>query len=79
MTIRVCLAGATGWAGSTLARHVAGCQDMALSAAVSRRHTGRSLGKTLAEPRLTRPVYATAQEALTPSPLESAASPLAFT
>jgi 4-hydroxy-tetrahydrodipicolinate reductase len=64
MTIRVCLAGATGWAGSTLARHIAKCDDIVLSAAVSRTHAGRNLGEVLAEPRLTCPIYATAAAAL---------------
>jgi 4-hydroxy-tetrahydrodipicolinate reductase len=37
---------------------------MVVVAAVSRTHAGRILGDVLAEPRLTCPVYATAQEAL---------------
>jgi 4-hydroxy-tetrahydrodipicolinate reductase len=64
MSIRICLAGATGWAGSALARGIAQSDDMELVAAVSRTHAGRILGDVLAEPRLTCPVYATAQEAL---------------
>jgi 4-hydroxy-tetrahydrodipicolinate reductase len=64
MTIRVCLAGATGWAGSTLARSIAATDDVELVAAVSRSHAGRTLGEVLAEPRLRCPIYATAQEAL---------------
>jgi 4-hydroxy-tetrahydrodipicolinate reductase len=64
MTIRVCLAGATGWAGSALARSIAQSDDIELVAAVSRTHAGRILGDVLAEPRLACPVYATAQQAL---------------
>lgn len=64
MTIRVCLAGATGWAGSALARGIAQLDDIAIVAAVSRAHAGRMLGDVLAEPRLNCPVYATAPEAL---------------
>lgn len=64
MVIRVCLAGATGWAGSELARSIAKTADLALVAAVSRTHAGRNLGDVLAEPRLTCPVYASAKEAL---------------
>jgi 4-hydroxy-tetrahydrodipicolinate reductase len=64
MTIGVCLAGATGWAGSALARAIAASDDMQLVAAVSRTHAGRVLGEVLAEPRLTCPVYGTTQEAL---------------
>jgi 4-hydroxy-tetrahydrodipicolinate reductase len=64
MTIRVCLAGATGWAGSALASAIAQSDDISIVAGVSRKHAGRILGEVLAEPRLTCPVYATAQEAL---------------
>ena len=64
MSIRVCLAGATGWAGSALARAIAGEDDIELVAAVSRTHAKRVLGDVLAEPRLTCPIYATAQQAL---------------
>ncbi len=64
MSIRVCLAGATGWAGSALARGIAQSDDIELVAAVSRTHAGHILGDVLAEPRLTCPVYATAQQAL---------------
>ena len=52
-TIKVCLAGATGWAGSELARSIAGAQDLALVAGVSRRHAGKSIAAALEEPRLT--------------------------
>jgi len=64
MPIRVCLAGATGWAGSALAHGIAKSGDIELVAAVSRTHAQRSLGDVLAEPRLACPVYASAQEAL---------------
>lgn len=64
MSIRVCLAGATGWAGSALARGIAQSGDIALVSAVSRTHAGRALGDVLAEPRLACPIYATADEAL---------------
>jgi dihydrodipicolinate reductase len=45
MVIRVCLAGATGWAGSELARAIVKTEDLALVAAVSRKHAGRDLGE----------------------------------
>jgi 4-hydroxy-tetrahydrodipicolinate reductase len=64
MAIKVCLAGATGWAGSELARSIATTADLALVAAVSRKHAGRILGEVLGEPRLACPVYASAAEAL---------------
>ncbi|MFN8484523.1 MAG: 4-hydroxy-tetrahydrodipicolinate reductase [Anaerolineae bacterium] len=64
MTIRVCLAGGTGWAGSALARGIARTEDIELVAAVSRTHAGHTLGDVLAEPHLACPIYATAEEAL---------------
>ena len=64
MSIRIILAGATGWAGSALALAVAQTSDVTLVAAVSRSHAQRSLGDVLGEPLLDCPVYATAEEAL---------------
>ncbi len=64
MTIRVCLAGATGWAGSALARAIAQVEDIQLVAAVSRTYATRRLEEVLDEPRLDCPIYATAAEAL---------------
>ena len=64
MTIRVCIAGATGWAGSELARAIAATEDLSLVAAVSRTQAGRQLGDVLNEPRLTCTVYASAADAL---------------
>ena len=70
MTIRICLAGATGWAGSTVARAIAQSNDLILVSAVSRTHATRTLGDVLTEPSLACPVYATAQEALTEHPCD---------
>ncbi len=64
MVLKVCVAGATGWAGSELARSIAGTEDLTLVAAVGRRHAGRILGEVLGDPRLTCRVYASAAEAL---------------
>lgn len=62
--IRVCLAGATGWAGSALARGMARSDDMELVAAVARSAAGNALGDALGVPQLMTPVYASASEAL---------------
>jgi 4-hydroxy-tetrahydrodipicolinate reductase len=62
--IKVCLAGATGWAGSELARAMAKTADLALVAAVSRTHAGRTVGDVLGEPRLTCSISVSAAEAL---------------
>ena len=47
MTIRVCIAGATGWAGSALTRAVHQAEDMVLSGAVSRSHKGKTIREVL--------------------------------
>ncbi len=64
MTIHVCLAGATGWAGSELARGIANAADMALVGAVARRHAGRKLGDEIGAPEIRCVVSGTVQEAL---------------
>jgi len=64
MTIRLCLAGATGWAGSALALAIAKTADIRLVSAVSRTHAKRTLGEIMHESLLECPIYATAEEAL---------------
>src|SRR6187549_390405 len=64
MTIQVCLAGATGWAGSELARGIAATDDVRVTSAVARATAGKALGDVLSEPRLAAPIYASAAEAL---------------
>ncbi len=68
MSIRVCLAGAAGWAGSALSRGVFEAPDMELVAAISRSHAGQALGEVLDIAGLTAPVSATAAEGLTTNP-----------
>ena len=68
MNIRVCLAGAAGWAGSALSRGVFEAADMELVAAISRSHAGRVLGEVLAIKGLTTPVFGTTAEGLTIEP-----------
>lgn len=68
MTINVCLAGATGWAGSELARALADVADISLVTAVSRTHAGRRLGDVIGVPHLAAGVFATAAEALAAAP-----------
>ena len=62
--IRVCIAGATGWAGSELARAVGKTADLELVSAVSRTHAGQTLGQVLGEPRVATPVFASVAAAL---------------
>lgn len=70
MTIRVCLAGATGWAGSAVARAIAKLDDIVLVSAVSRTHGGKTLGAALNEPSLDCSIFETAQEALAAQPCD---------
>ncbi|MBV9925242.1 MAG: 4-hydroxy-tetrahydrodipicolinate reductase [Acidobacteria bacterium] len=49
MTIRVCVAGATGWVGKPLCAAVAAAEDLSLVGAVSRTHKGRSLSEAVIE------------------------------
>ena len=64
MALKVCLAGATGWAGSELARSIAKAADLKLVAAVARQQAGRVLGDVLGEPSLTGRIFPSAAEAL---------------
>ena len=64
MSLKVCVAGATGWAGSALARGMVAAPDLELVAAVGRRHAGQQLAEVLGEPRLHAPVFASVAEAL---------------
>ncbi len=66
--IRICLAGATGWAGSALARGIFEAPDMELVSAVSRSRAGQVLGEALGVKGLLTPVFATAAEALKSRP-----------
>jgi 4-hydroxy-tetrahydrodipicolinate reductase len=64
MVLKVCVAGATGWAGSELARSISRTADLDLVAAVARKHAGRVLGDVLGEPRLTGHIHPSVEEAL---------------
>ena len=44
MTIRVVVAGATGWTGSALVKAIAASKDLALAGGVSRSAAGRDIG-----------------------------------
>ncbi|MDT0318495.1 4-hydroxy-tetrahydrodipicolinate reductase [Streptomyces millisiae] len=62
--IRVCVAGATGWTGSAVARAVLDAPDLALVSAVSRTHAGADLGAAWGGEPLGVPVAGTVGEAL---------------
>lgn len=52
MPIRVCVAGATGWTGSAVARHIltSGKTEFTLSGAVARHQAGKDIGEVLGLP-----------------------------
>jgi len=52
MTIRVCIAGVTGWTGSAVARAVLRSEDFQLAAGMARKRTGEDLGTVLGVPPL---------------------------
>ena len=66
--LRVCIAGATGWAGSELSRGVFEASDMELVAAISRSHAGRILGEVIGIEGLTTLVFSSVEEALITNP-----------
>lgn len=68
MKIRICLAGATGWAGSALSRGIFAAPDMELVAGISRSQSGKILGDVLAIERLSAPIYGTIAQAMETNP-----------
>ena len=66
--LRICVAGATGWAGSALARGILNAEDMELVSAISRSHAGKSLGEAIGVSELTAPIFGNIDEALKARP-----------
>ena len=64
MAIRVCVAGATGWSGSALTRHILASTDFAFTGAVARRQAGSDIGEALGLPRVGIVIRARVEEAL---------------
>ncbi len=66
--LKVCVAGATGWAGSALAHGIVAADDLELVSAVARRQVGTNLGAALGLAGLSAPICATVAEAMTAGP-----------
>ena len=66
--LKICVAGATGWAGSELSRGITNASDMELVAAISRRNAGKFLGEVLGIEGLATPIFGTVEDALKTSP-----------
>jgi 4-hydroxy-tetrahydrodipicolinate reductase len=66
MAIRVCVAGATGWAGSAVTRQLLASTDtdLALAGAVARKQAGSDIGEVLGLPAAGIPIARTVEEAL---------------
>ena len=66
--LKICVAGATGWAGSELCRGIVDSVDMELVAAVSRSNAGKTLGEAIGIQGLTTPIVGTVEDALKTGP-----------
>jgi 4-hydroxy-tetrahydrodipicolinate reductase len=64
MSLKVCIAGATGWVGRPLSAAIFRSEDLKLAGAVSRTYEGQNLGEVIDEPGLDLIVSATVEEAL---------------
>jgi 4-hydroxy-tetrahydrodipicolinate reductase len=50
MPMSICIAGATGWTGSVVARHILQSSDFQLVGAIARKSAGRDIGEVLGVP-----------------------------
>ena len=66
--LKICVAGATGWAGSELSKGIFASDDLELVAAVSRSHAGKTVGKVLGIEGFSTPIFGSADEALQTNP-----------
>lgn len=64
MSLRVCIAGATGWVGRDLVRAVAAANDMGLVGAVARTSAGQDIGTIVGIGALGVTIAATVEDAL---------------
>ena len=66
--LKICVAGATGWAGSELSRGILSADDMELVAAISRSNAGKTLGEATGFEGLITPIFGNVNDALRTSP-----------
>jgi 4-hydroxy-tetrahydrodipicolinate reductase len=67
MPIRVCVAGATGWAGSLVTRQILASPDFRLAGAIARAHAGQDIGEALGSPAAGVRIMPSLDEALAAS------------
>jgi len=66
--LKICVAGATGWAGSELSRGIFDAADLELVAAISRSCVGKTLGEAINIEGLSTPIFGTVEDALETKP-----------
>ncbi len=64
MTIRVCVAGATGWTGSAVTKAILASNEFELVGAIARRDAGKDIGEVLGQSRANLTVVDSLEEAL---------------
>ena len=70
MPIKVCVAGATGWTGSLVARRILESSDFELVGAIARRDAGRDVGETLGVGKVGVVIVSSLEEALSKIPAD---------
>jgi len=68
MPIKICIAGATGWAGSAVTRHVLQSSDFELVGVIARRSGGQDIGEVLGATSVGLPVASSLEEVLPARP-----------
>lgn len=66
--LNVCVAGATGWAGSALAQGILAAPDLELVAAIARSQAGKTVGEAIGVSGLHAPIFSDVAAALATSP-----------
>jgi 4-hydroxy-tetrahydrodipicolinate reductase len=69
MSLRICVAGVTGWVGAPLCRAIANSDDLTLVGAVARNSSGKNLAELLSDPGIDLIVNGSVVDALT-SPVD---------
>ena len=64
MTIRVCVAGATGWTGSAVTGALLASSEFQLVGAIARRQAGKDIGEVLGLGRANVTIVTSLEEAL---------------
>ena len=64
MSIRVCVAGATGWTGSAVTKAILASDEFQLVGAIARRDAGKDIGEVLGQDRANLNIVSSLEEAL---------------